>query len=287
MTESLGLSLSVTSENSEHPLALLNKKRRIFRMSRIISNVLFQCNYEARQASDRRRCAFVTLTYNSATNWEPRHVTGLIDNYRKWGAARGFAIRGCWVMELHKSGRPHYHVCLFLPLGLTPPLPDKQGWWPHGMTNAKWIKNPSGYMAKYVSKWSTKENPYPKGARMYGCFGLSLEAKAIARWNALPAWLRKCANVGDVLKKRILGYWYNVTADFSARSPFVWVSGWLGRAGRIMMADPHEADYFPLDIFEEVSGFLSPYFDGSPCYVLKPDFFRVVNSSRVLREIKG
>ncbi|HEU5046442.1 MAG TPA: hypothetical protein VFT64_01215 [Rickettsiales bacterium] len=143
-----------------------------------------------------------------------------------------------------RSGKPHYHLAIFLPSGITPPMPDKQGWWKHGSSNVKWVRNPSSYMAKYLSKWESKHCQYPKGAKTYGFSGISSYARAIAHYWSLDAWLRKITEVGDRVKKRFAGYWYNETIGYSFRSPFVLDLSTL----RLQQAEISSFDVLPFDI---------------------------------------
>lgn len=90
----------------------------------------------------------------------------------KWGKRRGVALPIVWVAETHggggsNHGQVHYHLVVFVPRGLTPPMPDKQGWWKKGMSNCKWARSPVGYLAKYTSKGANGP-PMPTGARLWG-----------------------------------------------------------------------------------------------------------------------
>lgn len=80
----------------------------------------------------RFKAAMLTLTYREDGEWQPRHVSELLACVRKWVERRGVRFRYVWVLELTKAGRPHYHVLIWLPRGLTLPKPGKQGWWVHG-----------------------------------------------------------------------------------------------------------------------------------------------------------
>lgn len=147
-------------------------------------------------SASRFRSAFITLTYRPDVDWQPHHISKLIDCYRKWHKRHGVKMLGVWRMEPHASGRPHYHLVLWLPRGITPPMPDKQGWWPHGMTNAKWARSPVGYLAKYCAKPSG--DVFPKGARIWGAVGLTASQRAQVQWCVAPRWLRRMTdpNVG-------------------------------------------------------------------------------------------
>ncbi|HPE81494.1 MAG TPA: hypothetical protein PKZ35_15985 [Gammaproteobacteria bacterium] len=143
----------------------------------------------------RFRGAFLTLTYRADVEWRQGQVTGCIKAIREYLARRGHAMRYVTVMELHKSGRPHYHLLIWLPRGVTLPKPDKRGWWPHGGTKIEWARNPVGYLAKYASKGT--DGRFPKGARLTTSGGLSLRARFERAWWLAPGWVREHFAVED------------------------------------------------------------------------------------------
>lgn len=169
-------------------------------------------------ASVRYRAAFVTLTYRDDAQWEPRDVHDLLSHYRKWAKRRGVWVRYVWTLETTKRDRPHYHIVFFLPRGVTPPLPDKQGWWRKGCTNAKWARSAVGYIAKYASKGSG--SGIPKGARLWGCSSLSSENRARLRWCLVPGWLRRLVPYDEGVK-RLGSWWVNAATGWAYLSPWV------------------------------------------------------------------
>lgn len=177
------------------------------------------------------RSALVTLTYRPGEDWAPRDIHDLLGHYRKWATRRGHWIRYVWVLELTQSGRPHYHVILFLPRGVTPPLPDKQGWWRKGMTNAKWARSPVGYIAKYASKGGIFACDLPKGARLWGCSSLSAVNRGRLRWSLAPSWLRKLIPFEEGVC-RVRGWWVNASTGWAYLSPWLFDSC---RAGSVVL----------------------------------------------------
>ena len=145
---------------------------------------------ETTRGGFRFRVAMLTLTYRPDVSWDARHVTQCIKRIRAYLRRRGHACRYVWVLENTKAGKPHYHVLLWLPRGLTLPKPDKRGWWPHGLTRIEWARNAIGYLAKYASKGSGG-HPFPKGARLHGSGGLSASARAERAWWLAPSWVRE------------------------------------------------------------------------------------------------
>lgn len=176
-----------------HELAVEIDKResRLKRMRRTVLTAARLLRDEPRRGSYRGRWAMVTLTYRPEAEWDRRHVSELLKRARQWLARRGgHKLRYVWVLELMKSGKPHYHIAVYLPKGLTLPKPDRQGWWPWGSTRIEWAKHLIGYLAKYISKGSA-EHEYPKGARISGSGGLSQESKREKRWWLAPSYVRE------------------------------------------------------------------------------------------------
>lgn len=196
-------------------------RRRILTTASLIENAFQQSNF-------RYRVAFITLTYAPDQKWHKNDISLLNNHYRNWGKRRGIKITGVWVLEYTQQGRPHYHLVLFLPRGISPPLPDKQGWWVKGSTHAKWARKPVAYLAKYVSKYPTNAPCIP-GARSYGCVGLSLAIRAKVSWYMAPKWLRERVfdpqgnpyfDLDKPLVKRG-SWWCDLIHNVSYRSPWV------------------------------------------------------------------
>ena len=144
----------------------------------------------------------LTLTYAPGHNWSPGQISDLVRHIRQWLKRRGVEMRHVWVQEFTKKGRPHYHLLLWLPLGLTLPKPDKRGWWPFGMTKIEWARNAIGYIAKYASKGDSLCLP-AKGARMHGNGGVTGDALLEQRWWKLPGWLRSTVEPSDRIRRAL------------------------------------------------------------------------------------
>jgi len=124
-----------------------------------------------------------------------------------------------WVQEFTKRGKPHYHVLLWLPYGVSLPKPDKRGWWPHGMTKIEWTRNAIGYIAKYASKADSLCKP-ARGARMHGSGGLDGAALLEARWWKLPGWLRPQVSIAERCLRRVGGGFYSSITGEIFTSPW-------------------------------------------------------------------
>jgi hypothetical protein len=174
----------------------------------------------------------LTLTYRPDVNWEPGQISALVRHIRQYLGRKGIPMRQVWVQEFTKKGRPHYHLLLWLPLGITLPKPDKRGWWPCGMTKIEWARNAVGYIAKYASKADSLALP-AKGARMHGSGGLTGEALLEQRWWKLPSWIRADYKVpAEVIRRAVAGtgggYVIQSTGEV-LRSPYIvfFKHGWV------------------------------------------------------------
>lgn len=186
------------------------------------------------------RCALITLTYAKDGTWGNRHLIDLVKHYRQWFKrnGNGESFHYVWVMELTEIGRPHYHLIAWFPKGVKPPLPDKQGWWPHGSTQAVYATSPVGYIAKYASKSETKSGAHlPKGGRLWGYGGLLMSERAPIAFALAPRWLKglvhhECHPVKRVYEKvlePVLTHSIGIYRRFHER--VIRKSGWFIKSG--------------------------------------------------------
>ena len=162
---------------------------------------------------------FVTFTYAPGHAWDPRHISVAVQCYRDQSRRDGVPLRYEWVAEL-QLGRMaryghsaeecmHYHLMVWQPAGYHFPMPDRRGWWRHGMTQTEVARNPVGYLAKYASKGAGDE-ALPRRARISGGGGLSAVGAAEVRWWLLPRYVReKFPQVGADVRRARGGGWVN------------------------------------------------------------------------------
>jgi hypothetical protein len=178
-------------------------EREKTRLKRLKTSVLTAARLHVQQ-KPRWKVAMLTLTYAPEHSWLPNQMSDLVRHIRQYLRRKGVEMRHVWVQEFTKKGRPHYHLLLWLPAGLSLPKPDKRGWWPYGMTKIEWARNAVGYIAKYASKGDSLHRPAP-GARMHGNGGVSGEALLEQRWWKLPTWLRGSVEPSDRVKRAATG----------------------------------------------------------------------------------
>lgn len=211
-TQHLQGSLDHPSQPSP-PLSILLDRHvaRLRRMRRAVLTAVreIEAQLEASpvtRRSDRLRPVMITPTYAPGVNPSPRHISDLVERVRKWAARRGVDVPYVWCAELHESGRLHYHLVVWLPSRIMLPKPDKQGWWPHGMTNIKACKGAGYYVAKYATKGQNPEGrAFPKGLRTHGSGGLSQVQRQVVRWWCLPSWAREWFPAAHLDVRRVLG----------------------------------------------------------------------------------
>lgn len=199
--EAAGLVSSQTSGTS--PRKAIRVDREATRLKRLRCSVLTAARLHVQQKS-RWKVAMLTLTYRPDADWAPGQISAVVRHIRQWLSRKGHGMRFVWVQEFTKKGRPHYHLLLWLPLGLTIPKPDKQRWWTWGMTKIEWARNAVGYIAKYASKGDSLVQP-AKGARMHGNGGLTDDALSEQRWWRLPSWLRDRVEPSDGVRRAPTG----------------------------------------------------------------------------------
>lgn len=221
-----------------------------------------------RAAEHEYRCALLTLTYAPGVEWEPAQIKKLLDHYRKWAKRNGCRFSYVWVMELHKSGVPHYHVVFWVTGGKTPPFPDDQGWWPHGKSNAVWARSPVGYIAKYASKGTSAD--VPGGARLWGAGGLTAAARAARSWALAPKWLRGVTERGSLIKKAAMQI--EEIGQYGHKR-LTSVVAWVADATGMAFLSPWQFDGFgPSGVQLRHRGFIE-------CFAPGGDFFRVAHTN--------
>jgi len=183
----------------------MQRRARLHRTKKTVVTGARLAVEEAQRGGFRGRWAMLTLTYRDDVRWKAKQLAVLTDHLRQYAKRCGFVARYVWALELTKRGRPHYHLLVWLPRGRTLPKPDKQGWWAHGMTKVEWARNAVGYLAKYASK-GIEDSQWcliPKGARMCGNGGISVEGRTELRWWKLPLWAREhWTEIADVIRSQ-------------------------------------------------------------------------------------
>jgi len=163
----------------------------------------------------RYRPFMITLTYRDGVEWRSEHISKFLDAMQAWAVRQtGSRFPYLWVMELTKKGRPHFHVLIWAPARLTIPKPDKRGWWKHGSRSAgsrvERVRNSVGYVAKYASKFASKDAEFPPNARIHGVGGITAWERRVVAWWKMPKDLRDDKGEGVNLWHRCPGGgWYN------------------------------------------------------------------------------
>jgi hypothetical protein len=197
-------------------------RRRLSRMRRGVVCASKLLRVEMQKGRHRYRAAFITLTYRPVENWDAGDVRVFVKRYRQWGERRGVRLGIVCVAETHggggaNHGQIHYYLVIFVPRGLTPPMPDKQGWWRKGMCNCKWARSPVGYLAKYASTGLGGPS-MPKGARLWGVSGLGVMVRSRLALALAPKWLRGFCRPKEIVKRIANGSWRNCTTGWEYRT---------------------------------------------------------------------
>lgn len=155
-------------------------------------------------------CWFVTLTYAGRDDWRADHISAALEQFRRYCAKIKVVCRYIWVAELQKRGAVHYHLICWLPKGVRMPHWDRSTvslsgrpiapLWARGYTNTQVAKTGVGYLMKYLSKIGADTN-FPAGLRLYGCGGLTPQARTVRCWYNLPEWAKREHGVGDLKRQ--------------------------------------------------------------------------------------
>lgn len=160
----------------------------------------------------------VTLTYRPGVAWESGHMASAMLAARDWCRSLDLPFRYVWIAEIQDGKRRadgvgrdviHYHMVMWLPVGVRCPHFDTRGWWPHGLTQStppQKVKDPVAYLLHYLKK-DKDLRAMPKGARAYGIGGLDLVARRARRWLGLPAFVRGNSDIWDNWRRAVGGGW--------------------------------------------------------------------------------
>lgn len=228
----LGL-VSLSTSPTRTEIEVDRTRTRLLRMRRSILTAAKEI--ESRSLGKGRaqsRPVMVTLTYRDDGMWDPKHVSRFVERIQKWATRRGFVLPYVWVAELTQRGRVHYHCIFWVPRRYSLPKPDKQGWWPHGMTNVKALRSGAAYAAKYATKGD--DNAFPKGLRLHGRGGLDESERMAVRWWCHAKWVREhFPFAADDVRKVVGGYLARATGEFLPSPWRVFLSGGKVYAYRI------------------------------------------------------
>lgn len=233
--------LSVVDFVAENTIEIDHQKARITRMQKSVG---ISAKALHNLGKKNQRVWMLTLTYRGTNrDWRAEHISRYLDGLRKWHYSRTGCkkVRYVWVAELQKRGVIHYHVCVWLDNGLTPPKPDsawkKKGafqapMWTHGMSNRVRATHPIAYLMKYASK-GTSEGKFPHGARISGVGGLDEVGRGCRRWVLWPAYVQGNASIKDRFRPAPGGGYLNAKTGELLRSEFVPTGGGFTRFVRV------------------------------------------------------
>lgn len=160
----------------------------------------------------------VTLTYRPGVDWAAGHMGAAMLKARDWCRSMELPFRYVWISEIQDGKRRadgvgrdvvHYHMVMWLPVGVRCPHFDRRGWWLHGMTQSKppqKVANAVGYLLHYLKK-DKDLSAMPKGARAYGVGGLDLACRRARRWLGLPSFVQGNSDIWDKWTRRVGGGW--------------------------------------------------------------------------------
>lgn len=145
-----------------------NDKRRLWRMRDRVNKWIDTIPEE-------NNMFMITLTYDyngslgfGKFKWNKNDIRNFNIKFRQF---MGKDLLGyAWVLEVMKSGKPHYHYICILAKGAEKRIPfvDKFKIWEKGLSRVEKVRTPF-YILKYTGKeYQKKFEYYPKGARLFG-----------------------------------------------------------------------------------------------------------------------
>jgi len=233
--------LSVVDFMAENTIEIDHQKARITRMQKSVGISAKALHHLGKK---NQRIWMLTLTYRGTNrDWRAEHISRYLDGLRKWHYSRTGCkkVRYVWVAELQDRGVIHYHVCVWLNDGLTPPKPDsawkKNGqfqapMWAHGWSNRMQATHPVAYIMKYATK-GTSKGKFPHGARISGVGGLDEIGRGCRRWVLWPAYVQGNASISDKFRPAPGGGYFNAETKELLRSEFVPTGGGFTRFVRV------------------------------------------------------
>lgn len=202
----------------------LGHKRRLSRMRRTVLRFVDEARDGLTRGGFRPpQLVMVTLTYRNLGDWKARHISDFLLRVTQWLERRSVPYAYAWTLEMQERGAPHYHVLFWLPHDLRLPKPDQRGprqrrpFWSFGMTNIKAARSP-GYIVKYATKGHDVR--FPPHARLFGVGASVRRWRQVARWAALPVWLRDVSEPGDRFVRRSGGGWVSLETGQYFESPW-------------------------------------------------------------------
>jgi hypothetical protein len=217
--ESAALQSALNATRLDQRRARISRLRRAVGFSaRAISAALDRPGFRAHYV------AMLTLTYRDGDDWRAEHVTSLLNHVRNYLRRAGHRLRYVWVAELQKRGALHYHIALWLPFGFRIPMPDRQGWWPHGSTNICEARKAVPYLLKYMSKGLDFAG-FPRHARINGVGGLDHQFRRAKRWLGLPSFVKARSDIHDEWQRVKGGGWVSPEGRFF---PSEFERAWVG-----------------------------------------------------------
>lgn len=222
-----GRAISPWMPNSREAFDWMGLQRRVNRMRRggRAAAALLETKFARFTRSQRW---LITLTYRADAEHRRKHVSEYLDRLRKWARSKKGGrqqIGYVWVIELTEKGKPHYHVLVWTATRRAIPKGDQAGWWPHGMTQTARAKNGSetiSYLVDYLSKGNSVHS-IPRGARLFGCGGLTAADRRSKAYQLLPRYVRDAFDEGDgVIRAKGGGWVSRVTGEFLPGSRLVY-----------------------------------------------------------------
>lgn len=200
------------------PSLSLEQRRRRKKQRAKLKNVIAEVNRMS--ASKKTYALCMTLTYKSADDFDTKNISSFIDKLRRW-LRRTHKCKLVYAWALERESSLHYHLIIWLPLGVSLDMDRLSKWWSLGST---WLERCRDVYrwGSYIAKFAKPKKPFLRGTRLYGYGGLDATARiAIAR-KSMPVWLLRILPLKDRARRRKGGGWENLDTGEIYLSPYKW-----------------------------------------------------------------
>lgn len=200
------------------PSLSVEQKRRRKKQRAKLRNIITEANRMS--VSNKTYALCMTLTYESTDDFQTKNISSFIDKLRRW-LRRVHKRQLVYVWALERESCLHYHLIVWLPIGVSLSLDRLSKWWSFGSTWIERCRDVSRW-GSYIAKFTKPKKLFLRGTRLYGYGGLDEAAKTAIARKSMPVWLRKLLPFGERARRRKGGGWENLDTGEVYLSPYAW-----------------------------------------------------------------
>ena len=200
------------------PSLSIEQRRRRKKQRAKLRSVITEANRMS--VSKKTYAVCMTLTYARADDFDTKNISSFIDKLRKW-LLREHKSKLVYAWALERETCLHYHLIIWLPLGVSLERERLSRWWILGSTWLERCRDVASW-GSYIAKFAKPKKPFRRGTRLYGYGGLDAAARIAIVRKSMPVWLRKLIPFGEHARRRKGGGWENLDTGEIYFSPYKW-----------------------------------------------------------------